>query len=73
MSSQRSRAHVTHETMAKVLLSQRKDIGAARQAQGREKYFGEDTGVRVDSSAATVSVTNSSVAMVSNGYGGRVR
>ena len=49
MSSQKSRPHETHATMAKILLSQRSgideniftrnDIGAARQAQGRQAYL----------------------------------
>ena len=49
MSSQRSREHVTHESMAKVHqarwgdldkgISDRGDIGAAKQARGKQAYL----------------------------------
>lgn len=54
MSSQKSRPHETHETMAKVHQARwrgpdkdifdRGDIGAARQVQGMEKHLSKSVG-----------------------------
>lgn len=63
MSSQGSRPHETHDTMAKVLQAQRRDpdggisnrgdIGAAKQARGKQAYLKGGVGAAVGSSSVT--------------------